>query len=169
MRARAGQKLIVGPWTHMPWAPASVTNEGCGPGIVDDLQLRWFDQFLKGEETGVLDAPVTLFVMGAEEWRDYSDWPPPGSEPVRWFFHSKGRANSRFGDGKLSLDAPGDEPPDLFTADPMAPPRVSAATPAASTSSAPMGPADQRAAEEFDSVLVYTSDPLAEPMEWSAT
>ena len=37
----------------------------------------------------MLDAPVTLFVMGAEEWRDYSDWPPPGSEPVRWFFHSK--------------------------------------------------------------------------------
>ena len=105
----------------MPWAPASVTNEGCGPGVVDDLQLRWFDQFLKGEETGVLDAPVTLFVMGAEEWRDYPDWPPPGSEPVRWFLHSGGRANSRFGDGTLSLDAPADEPPDLFTADPLAP------------------------------------------------
>ena len=65
--ARAGQKLIVGPWTHMPWAPASLTSEGCGPGVVDDMQLRWFDQFLKGEETGVLDAPVSLFVMGAED------------------------------------------------------------------------------------------------------
>jgi putative CocE/NonD family hydrolase len=28
-----------------------------------------------------------------------------------------------------------------------------------------MGPADQRAAEEFNSVLVYSSEPLAEPME----
>ena len=30
--ARAGQKLIVGPWTHMPWAPASLTSEGCRTG-----------------------------------------------------------------------------------------------------------------------------------------
>jgi putative CocE/NonD family hydrolase len=163
--ARAGQKLIVGPWTHMPWAPASVTDEGCGPGVVDDIQLRWFDQFLKGEETGVLDAPVSLFVMGAEEWRDYPDWPPPGSEPVRWFFHSRGRANSRFGDGTLSLDAPGEEPPDLFTADPMAPTASIGGHSCCLNFVAPMGPADQRPAEEFNSVLVYTSEPLVEPME----
>jgi uncharacterized protein len=149
----------------MPWAPASVTHEGCGPGIVDEWQLRWFDQFLKGEETGVLDAPVTLFVMGAEEWRDYPDWPPTGSEPVQWFFHSKGRANSRFGDGTISLHAPGDEPPDLFTADPLAPTASIGGHSCCLNFVAPMGPADQRAAEEFNSVLVYTSEPLAEPME----
>jgi uncharacterized protein len=163
--ARAGQKLVVGPWTHMPWAPASVTHEGCGPGIVDDFQLRWFDQFLKGEESGVLDAPVTLFVMGAETWRDYPDWPPPGSEPLRWFFHSKGRANSRFGDGTLSLDPPAEEPPDLFTADPMAPAASIGGHSCCLNFVAPMGPADQRAAEEFNSVLVYTSEPLGEPLE----
>jgi len=165
--ACTGQKLVVGPWTHIPWAPASLTSDlrGCGPGIVDDMQLRWFDHFLKCEETGVLDAPVSLFVIGAEIWRDYPDWPPPGSAPVRWFFHSKGRANSRFGDGTLSLDAPGDEPPDLFTADPMAPTTSIGGHSCCFNVVAPMGPADQRAAEEFNSVLVYTSEPLAEPME----
>jgi putative CocE/NonD family hydrolase len=163
--ARVGQKLVVGPWTHMPLAPTSVTQEGCGPGMVDDFQLRWFDQFLKGDETGILDAPVTLFVMGAEEWRDYPDWPPPESEPVRWFFHSNGRANSRFGDGTLSLDAPGEEPPDLFTADPMAPTASIGGHSCCLNFVAPMGPADQRAVEELNGVLVYTSEPLAEPME----
>ena len=163
--ARTGQKLVVGPWTHMPWAPASLTSEGVEPGIVDDMQLRWFDQLLKGEETGVLDAPVTLFVMGAETWRDYPDWPPPGSEPVRWFLHSRGRANSRFGDGTLSLDAPAEEPPDLFTADPMVPMMSIGGHSCCLNFVAPMGPADQRAAEEFNSVLVYTSEPLAEPVE----
>jgi uncharacterized protein len=165
--ARARQKLLVGPWTHMPWAPTSLTSDlrGCGPGIVDDMQLRWFDQFLKGEETGVLDAPVSLFVMGAETWRDFPDWPPPGSEPVRWFFHSKGRANSRFGDGTLSLDAPGGEPSDLFTADPMAPTTSIGGHSCCFNFVAPMGPADQRAAEEYNSVLVYTSEPLVEPTE----
>ena len=163
--ARAGQKLVIGPWTHMPWAPASLTSEGVEPGVVDDLQLRWFDQFLKGEETGVLDAPVSLFVMGAETWRDYPDWPPPGSKPVRWFLHSKGRANSRFGDGTLSLDAPTDEPPDIFTADPLAPNASIGGHSCCLNFVAPMGPADQRAGEEFNSVLVYTSDPLTEPLE----
>jgi uncharacterized protein len=165
--ARARQKLLVGPWTHMPWAPTGLTSDlrGCGPGIVDDMQLRWFDQFLKGEETGVLDAPVSLFVMGAETWRDFPDWPPPGSEPVRWFFHSKGRANSRFGDGTLSLDAPGGEPSDLFTADPMAPTTSIGGHSCCFNFVAPMGPADQRAAEEYNSVLVYTSEPLVEPTE----
>ena len=84
---------------------------------------------------------------------------------MRWFFHSKGRANSRFGDGTLSLDAPGDEPPDLFTADPMAPTASIGGHSCCLNFVAPMGPADQRAAEEFNSVLVYTSEPLAEPME----
>jgi uncharacterized protein len=165
--ARARQKLLVGPWTHMPWAPTGLTSDlrGCGPGIVDDMQLRWFDQFLKGEETGVLDAPVSLFVVGAETWRDFPDWPPPGSEPVRWFFHSKGRANSRFGDGTLSLDAPGGEPSDLFTADPMAPTTSIGGHSCCFNFVAPMGPADQRAAEEYNSVLVYTSEPLVEPTE----
>jgi uncharacterized protein len=165
--ARARQKLLVGPWTHMPWAPTGLTSDlrGCGPGIVDDMQLRWFDQFLKGEETGVLDAPVSLFVMGAETWRDFPDWPPPGSEPVRWFFHSKGRANSRFGDGTLSLDAPGGEPSDLFTADPMAPTTSIGGHSCCFNFVAPMGPADQREAEEYNSVLVYTSEPLVEPTE----
>ena len=163
--ARAGQKLLIGPWTHMPWAPASLNSEGVEPGIIDDLQLRWFDHFLKGEETGVLDAPVTLFVMGAETWRDYPDWPPPGSEPVRWFLHSDGRANSRFGDGALSLEAPGDEPPDLFTADPMYPSVGIGGHSCCLSFVAPMGPADQRGTESFNSVLVYTSEPLAEPRE----
>lgn len=163
--ARAGQNLVVGPWTHMPLAPTSLTSEGCGPGVVDDFQLRWFDQFLRGEDTGVMDAPVSLFVMGAEEWRDYPDWPPPGSEPVRWFFHSDGRANSRFGDGTLSLDAPGEEPSDLFTADPMAPTASIGGHSCCLNFVAPMGPADQRAAEELNGVLVYTSEPLAEPVE----
>jgi len=163
--ARAAQKLIVGPWTHMPWAPASLSSDGVEPGIVDDVQVRWFDQFLKGEETGVLDAPVSLFVMGAETWRDYSDWPPPDSEPVRWFLHSEGRANSRFGDGTLSLEAPGDEPPDVFTADPLYPTIGVGGHSCCLSFVAPMGPADQRATEAFNSVLVYTSEPLPEPLE----
>lgn len=163
--ARAGQKLVIGPWVHMPWAPVSASPEGVEPTVVDDLQLRWFDRFLKGEETGVMDAPVSLYVMGAEEWRDYPDWPPPGSEPVQWYLHSRGRANSRFGDGFLSKEAPGDEPPDVFTYDPAYPNQSNGGHSCCFGFVSPMGPADQRASEELNGVLVYTSEPLARPME----
>ncbi|MBA2597055.1 MAG: CocE/NonD family hydrolase [Chloroflexia bacterium] len=163
--ARAAQKLLIGPWTHMPWAPASMSSESVEPTIVDDMQLRWFDQMLKGEETGVLDSPVSLFVMGAEEWRDFPDWPPPGSEATRWFLHSDGRANSRFGDGRLSRKTPSDEPPDVFTTDPLYPaPRVGGHS-CCLDFVAPMGPADQSAAEIFNAILVYTSEPLELPLE----
>ena len=163
--ARTNQKLLIGPWLHMPWAPVTATGEGVGPQIVDDLQLRWFDQFLKGEETGVLDAPVTLYVLGAEEWRDYPDWPPPGSTPTRWFLHSGGRANSRFGDGTLAIEAPGEEPPDRFTYDPLYPTPSFGGHSCCLDFAAPMGPADQRPVEAFNSVLVYTSEPLAATLE----
>jgi putative CocE/NonD family hydrolase len=163
--ARVGQKLVVGPWTHMPWAPVSATSAGVEPSIVDDLQLRWFDHFLKGEETGVLDTPVSLFVMGAETWRDYPDWPPPGATSLRWYLHSGGRANSRFGDGILSLQAPGDEPPDRYTYDPETPATSLGGHSCCLDFVAPMGPADQAAAEKFNWVLVYTSAPLPQPLE----
>ncbi len=164
--ARAGQKLVIGPWLHMPWAPVSDSPAGVEPTVVDDLQLRWFDRFLKGEDTGVMDAPVSLFVMGAEEWRDYPDWPPPGVEPMRWYLHSGGRANSRFGDGSLSLEPPSDEPPDIFTYDPAYPNQTSGGHSCCFEFVSPMGPADQRASEAFNGVLVYTSEPLAEAQEF---
>jgi putative CocE/NonD family hydrolase len=163
--ARAGQKLLLGPWMHIPWAPVSLSSLGCEPTTVDDLQLRWFDQFLMGQETGVLDAPVSLYVMGAETWRDYPDWPPPASRPERWFLHSGGRANSRFGDGVLSREAPGDESPDRFTYNATVPRMSIGGHSCCFGFVAPMGPADQRPAEEFNDVLVYTSEPLQQPIE----
>jgi putative CocE/NonD family hydrolase len=163
--ARAAQKLVIGPWTHMPWAPVSATTDGVEPRVVDDLQLRWFNHFLKGQESGVLDAPVSLFVTGAETWRDYDDWPPPQATPVAWYLHSDGRANSRFGDGSLFLAVPGDEPPDRFTYNPLTPAISLGGHSCCLSFVAPMGPADQRATEAFNSVLVYTSEPLAAPLE----
>jgi uncharacterized protein len=40
--------------------------------------LRWYDHWLKGVETGVLDErAVRYWVTGAESWRMADDWPPP--------------------------------------------------------------------------------------------
>jgi len=66
---RGPKRLVVGPGqqgTHGPHADLDVHQE----------RLRWFDHWLKGLDTGVMDQPpVTLFVMGEERWRTFEDWP----------------------------------------------------------------------------------------------
>ena len=43
-----------------------------------DEIIRWYDYWLKGEDTGIMDEPpVRYWLMGANEWRTGSDWPLP--------------------------------------------------------------------------------------------
>jgi putative CocE/NonD family hydrolase len=161
---RAAQKLLIGPWHHMPWRPIGGAPEEFGGTVVDDWQLSWLDHHLKGEETGVLDAPVTVYVMNAG-WRDLDGWPPSGARPVDWYLHSDGRAHSSSGDGTLSSEPPGDEPPDLYLYDPSLPNLSAGGHSCCVDTITPMGPRDQRAAEGSKHVLVYTSAALADDLE----
>lgn len=163
--SRSRQKLLLGPWTHMPWTP--VGRDGfVGPSTnqIDDWMLRWFDQTLKGEETGVLDHPVTLFTLDGE-WAEFEEWPPQDVKVERWFSHSGGRANSKYGDGRLDRDVPGAEPADIFVYDPGVPIPSLGGHSCCFDSITPMGPADQHAAEVSRMMLVYTSEPMEKPIE----
>ena len=43
-----------------------------------DEILRWYDHWLKGKDTGILDEPpVKVWVMGENRWRAAADWPLP--------------------------------------------------------------------------------------------
>jgi putative CocE/NonD family hydrolase len=159
--ARAAQKLLVGPWYHLPWS--RLTGVDFGPearNAVDAWQLRWFDQFLRDEDSGVLDSPVTIFLMGENRWIEENSWPPQGTEFTDYYLHSGGSANSINGDGTLSLEAPGSEPPDIYTYDPMFPVPSAGGHSCCFPIIAPMGPSDQASVEVLNAVLVYTSPPL---------
>ncbi len=163
--ARRGQKLLVGPWTHMPWSPVSRgSNEGPSTNEIDDWHLRWFDQTLKGLDTGVLDSAVTVYTLDGD-WSDLDGWPPSDTVAEDWYIHSQGRANSKFGDGTLERVAPDAEPPDVFVYDPGVPIPSMGGHSCCFDSITPMGPADQHAAEVSRMILVYTSEPLAEDIE----
>lgn len=163
--SRKAQKLLLGPWAHMPWTPVSRLGSA-GPSTmeIDEWLIRWFDHSLKGRDTGVLDTPITAWTLDGG-WRDYDAWPPPGVEIEDWFIHSGGRANSKFGDGTLDRTAPGDEPPDLFVYEPGVPVPSMGGHSCCFDSITPMGPADQHAAEVSRMMLVYTSDPLDRDIE----
>jgi putative CocE/NonD family hydrolase len=46
-----------------------------------DEIIRWYDYWLKGRNTGIMDEPpVRYWLMGANEWRTGADWPLPETE-----------------------------------------------------------------------------------------
>jgi predicted acyl esterase len=50
------------------------------------LSVRWFDQWLKQKQVGVEDIPkVQVFVTGANEWRNLTDWPDRNAKAVNLY------------------------------------------------------------------------------------
>ena len=169
--ARTGQRLLVGPWHHGPFAESSgefYFGLAAADGAVDTdgLHLRWFDHWLKGESNGVeQDPPVRIFVMGANHWRDEQEWPLSRAEYRDFYLHSQGKANTANGDGVLSLDSPGDEPTDVFLYDPRDPVPTKGGGLCCNQSFVPGGAFDQQEVEARPDVLVYSTPPLEADLE----
>jgi putative CocE/NonD family hydrolase len=162
---RRRQHLLIGPWGHATNTRRQWGRIDFGPGAIIDLagvQRRWFDRWLKDLPNGVDTLPpVRIFVMGENRWRDEREWPLRRTEFTPYYLHSGGRANSGYGDGRLGPEAPGDERPDRYRYDP-ADPAPFITEPHFSQMG---GPDDYRPVERRDDVLVYTTPPLAEPLE----
>ncbi len=72
-------RTIIGPWTHGAQDTRKSGERDFGPTApidYDELILRWMDHYLRGMENGVeKEAPVRIFVMGTNAWRDEREWP----------------------------------------------------------------------------------------------
>jgi putative CocE/NonD family hydrolase len=136
--------LLIGPWVHGDISSAS---------IMIRETLAWFQAHLKGNTSNLREIPVRLFVMGANQWRNFSDWPPP-AQNQRWYLHA---------DGELALSPPPLSEPDRYRYDPADP------TPAVGGNSLGsrkhMGAKDNRKLESRADVLVYTSPVLDHDVE----
>ncbi|HEX9766792.1 MAG TPA: CocE/NonD family hydrolase, partial [Nitriliruptorales bacterium] len=119
------QFLLMGPWLHSTIG----AGRNVGPfdfgdeAIVDvmQLQLEWFDHWLKGQDNGITErfGPARTFVTGVNEWRSQPQWPPVSLRPEPFFLHSEGDAATV--GGQLTLDKPADEPADVYRYDPADP------------------------------------------------
>jgi len=169
--ARVGQRLLVSPWAHGNSTgvyPDHSYGISASADLLDltGLQLPFFAHYLKGEDNGLdQEPPVRLFVMGENRWRDEQEWPLARTQYTPWFLHSDGDAG-RAG-GTLSSQGPSQEAWDAYLYDPRSPaPTVGGPTflPGLQIG-ANSGPRDQRPVETRADVLVYTSDPLDQPLE----
>ncbi|MFC4587785.1 CocE/NonD family hydrolase [Sphaerisporangium corydalis] len=144
MRA-AGRRphLTIGPWHHADVRHGRLANLDA---------LAWFRAHLLGDPSGVRASPVRLYVTGAGEWRDYDDWPVPGTTARRWHLQSG------FG---LGTEGPGPSFPDRYRYHPARPtPFLGGPTLLGSSE-----PRDNRRLEARSDVLVYTGEVLAEDLD----
>ncbi|GGT00227.1 X-Pro dipeptidyl-peptidase [Streptomyces chromofuscus] len=137
-------RLTIGPWSH---------NSGSVVKAVLDETLEFGLAHARGAAPADR-APVRVFVMGAQQWRDLPSWPPPGYAPQHFHLHPAGR---------LALDPPPDSAPDSYRYDPADP------TPAVGglrlLPGVKAGRVDNAALEARPDVLTYTSDVLTADVE----
>lgn len=165
--ARGKQKLIVGPWAH-----GGPNGRPVGQLKFPDNNRRlpfacgaaeWFGYYLKGLDTGIEKVPpVQYYTMGAvgpaerdapgNQWQTADNWPVPARR-TPYYFHA---------DGKLSPDKPRNkDDARTFDYNPLNP----VPTRGGCLLSLPPGPYDQRDLENRPDVLVFSTEPLTEPIE----
>ncbi len=167
--ARAGQRLLVGPWAHASTSPeGKIGDVTFGKEAVLDMNrtiLRWSDWALRGEQNEyATGAPVKIFVMGRNVWRDEQEFPLARTAYTRLNLRSNGGANTAGGDGILTRERPGTGRPDSFEYDPANPvPTVGGRL--CCGGEIPPGPFDQRPLEGRPDVLVFSTPPLGQNLE----
>jgi putative CocE/NonD family hydrolase len=161
-------RLVVGPWAHL-----DITSQG---GVVVNESLAWLDRYAglvpkasrvpkapngrTSSRPGPPDHPVRIWVggEGAEQWREIGGWPPPGVAEQRWYLGANGSLSPTEPAGA----EPGADVPAVgFRYDPADP----TPSPGGAIMAMRAGSQDNRAVERRLDVLVFSSDPLDEPLE----
>jgi uncharacterized protein len=84
--------LLLGPWVHGVDETGKTKSGEREFGVkaainYDDVVLNWMDHYLRGAGNGVDRAsPVRYFVMGRNEWRESSVW-PPSAKRTSYYLH----------------------------------------------------------------------------------
>jgi len=154
--ARNGQRLIIGPWVHGWNVSPEVGDQNFGEDAlvdVDQLLLEWFDYWMK-DGAAPQGAPIKIFVMGENVWREENEWPLERTQYRRFYLHD---------DKVLSDDKPDARSDSLnYTYDPNDPVPTLGGNIMESTL---RGPYDQGPLDNRSDVLRFITEPFDEPTE----
>jgi putative CocE/NonD family hydrolase len=169
------QYLVIAPVLHCSYKRA-VENTIVGERSVGDARLNydeltwgWFDMLLKGAQNDFKSTQprVRYYTMGSNKWQQATSFPLPNTEIKNFYLSSAGKANTRNGDGKLSLMTPAKDMPDTFTYDPMKPVSSYGGNVCCTGNAVQGGSFDQSQMELRNDILVYSSEELKEGVEIS--
>ncbi len=154
----AGDALVLGPWTHGGVQRSKAGDRDFGPTAAvdyDGLVLDWMDRHLKGVDSVQTGAPVRVFVMGLNQWREADRWPFPGTRADTFDLAAQ---RGRGAAGQLihsSKKADGAET--TIRSDP--------ANPVTDPFEGRFGAHDYRAVTAGPGVAVFETAPFSEPVE----
>ena len=78
---RGPKKMVIGPGVYLDRPVYQYQDES----------LRWFDYWLKGIDTGIMDEPpIRCFIAPTGEWKNLNDWPPPEARWTTFYLHKDG-------------------------------------------------------------------------------
>ena len=151
-------RTIIGPWTHGGQDERKSGERDFGPSApldYDDLILRWMDHYLRGADSGIdREAPVRIFVMGANTWRDEQAWPLPRAKTQALYLAADStNAHAGF---LLPQPARSKTPSSALKSDPSHP---------VSDPFNAYGAHDYRALAGREDVLTFDSEPVPADME----
>lgn len=169
------QYLVIAPTLHCGYKRATrdtmIGDLSVGDARLDydSLVYGWFDHFLKGENNGILQKQpkVLYYVMGENKWKKSPTWPPAGATTQSFHFSSQGKANTLYGDGKLTSVADASDRPDQFIYDPSNPVPTFGGGGCCQGNAVKFGAYDQIAHEVRNDILVYDTEPFKEGVEVS--
>ncbi len=165
-RQSPDHKIVIGPWPHNMSYRFKDVDFGPDSGApIRRYQLEWFDRWLRGRGPAFDSAPVRIFVMGVNRWREENEWPLARAVPTPFFLESGGNANTLNGDGALRTRPPRRGGEDEFTYDPRNPAPTRGGAVCCNPDVFPWGPMDQRPVESRRDVLVFSSEPLRADLE----
>jgi putative CocE/NonD family hydrolase len=153
--AREGQRLIIGPWPH-GWN-ASRQNGDIDFGEdslieVEELLVEWFDYQMKGGPAPE-GAPIRLFIMGENVWREEQEWPLARTDYRSLYLHA---------DGSLAPEQPSGDGALDYTYDPADPVPTLGGNIMEPTL---RGPYDQAPLDDRKDVLRFVTEPFDKPTE----
>jgi putative CocE/NonD family hydrolase len=167
--AREGQRLLVGPWAHAETSPeGKVGDVTFGKSAVLNMSrtiLDWSDYALKGKANEyATGAPVRIFVMGENVWRDEQEFPLARARTTRFFLKSNRGPETGAGRRVLETNPPGESLAETFVYDPHdAAPTIGGRL--CCGQALPPGPFDQRPLESRKDILVFSTPPLGKDIE----
>ncbi|HVV76384.1 MAG TPA: CocE/NonD family hydrolase [Mycobacteriales bacterium] len=135
-------RIAIGPWDH-------TSPKATGHTLRDVLD--WMDRHVADRSTTAAPDRVRLYVMGADKWIGFEEWPPPATQQT-WYLHAG---------GTLSTDKPAQSTPTKYRYDPADPtPSVGGA----SLMSGTAGRKDNTKLEARADVLTFTSAPMTDDL-----
>jgi uncharacterized protein len=111
---KAPKKGLIGPWGH---AYPHIARPGPAIGFLQEA-LRWWDQWLKGSDTGIMDEPLlrvwmqeslppaTTYPERPGRWVAEPDWPPQDRKPLTLHLAPSHLARERGEDDSVIIASP---------------------------------------------------------------